>query len=186
MDSKSIQCGFESHPGYRIGAVSGRHQTRFMYSDDVRRQALAALTDGASLNATSNDLGIARSTLRQWRDRPRAAHPSACIRCGDEATLPPESSYAYVLGQYLGDGCISAHPKGVFALRIACCDAYPGVMRYEYPRYFFTNTSTDIMGLCQWALGLLDLHWTMTGSKNLSVARMADVAVLDVHVGPKG
>lgn len=57
--------------------------------------------------------------------------------------------------------------------------------RYEYPRYFFSNTSTDIMALCQWALGLLDLHWMMTDAKNLSVARKADVAVLDVHVGPK-
>jgi hypothetical protein len=43
----------------------------------------------------------------------------------------PERDYAYLLGLYLGDGCISAggNPaKGVFVLRIACADAWPGVM----------------------------------------------------------
>ncbi|MEV6287036.1 hypothetical protein [Kribbella sp. NPDC051770] len=33
-----------------------------------------------------------------------------------------------MLGLYLGDGCLSEHRKAVFALRIACDDAYPGVI----------------------------------------------------------
>lgn len=57
--------------------------------------------------------------------------------------------------------------------------------RYTYPRYLFDNQSTDIMGLCQWALDLLGIHWTMPRRDMLSVARKADVAVLDRHVGPK-
>jgi len=43
----------------------------------------------------------------------------------------PGRDYAYLLGLYLGDGCISVSgrsAKGVFALRIACADAWPGVI----------------------------------------------------------
>lgn len=57
--------------------------------------------------------------------------------------------------------------------------------RYTYPRYLFKNESSDIMGLCQWALLLLGVHWTMPNYNTLSVARKADVAVLDLHIGPK-
>ena len=39
-------------------------------------------------------------------------------------------AYAYLLGQYLGDGHISSHRRGVYRLRIAACDDYP-VIREE-------------------------------------------------------
>jgi hypothetical protein len=57
--------------------------------------------------------------------------------------------------------------------------------RYEYPRYFFSNSSTDIIGLCAWALDLLEIPWRMARPNMLSVARREAVAALDVHVGPK-
>lgn len=57
--------------------------------------------------------------------------------------------------------------------------------RYVYPRYMFTNESTDIMGLCQWALDLLGIAWKMNRRNSLSVARRDAVAALDRHVGPK-
>ncbi|MER7331855.1 MULTISPECIES: transcriptional regulator [unclassified Micromonospora] len=56
---------------------------------------------------------------------------------------------------------------------------------YVYPRYMFTNESTDIMGLCQWALDLLGVAWRMSRHNSLSVARREAVAALDRHVGPK-
>ncbi|MEV5819429.1 transcriptional regulator [Micromonospora harpali] len=56
---------------------------------------------------------------------------------------------------------------------------------YVYPRYLFSNESADIMGLCQWALGLLGVAWRMNRPNSLSVARREAVAVLDRHVGPK-
>ncbi|MEU8024907.1 MULTISPECIES: transcriptional regulator [Micromonospora] len=56
---------------------------------------------------------------------------------------------------------------------------------YVYPRYLFSNESADIMGLCQWALGLLGVAWRMNRPNSLSVARRDAVAVLDRHVGPK-
>ncbi len=56
---------------------------------------------------------------------------------------------------------------------------------YDYPRYMFSNRSTDIMGLCQWALDLLGIAWRMNLPWSLSVARREAVAALDRHVGPK-
>jgi hypothetical protein len=44
----------------------------------------------------------------------------------------PQAAYTYLLGLYLGDGCIASHPRGVFRLRIVCADAYPElIQRYE-------------------------------------------------------
>lgn len=37
-------------------------------------------------------------------------------------------SYPYLLGAYLGDGCISSHPRGVFKLRIVLDALYPRII----------------------------------------------------------
>ncbi|MED7820548.1 transcriptional regulator [Streptomyces chiangmaiensis] len=62
-------------------------------------------------------------------------------------------------------------------------------MRYEYPRYFFTNKSDDIRKLFTDTLDKVDVEWTTLarGSDpfNISVARKASVALLEAHVGPK-
>jgi len=39
----------------------------------------------------------------------------------------PIGPYAYLLGQYLGDGCISIQVRGNPKLRIATCDDYPAI-----------------------------------------------------------
>jgi hypothetical protein len=57
--------------------------------------------------------------------------------------------------------------------------------RYEYPRYVFTNTSQDILGLCAAALDQLGIAYTRPRADTISVARRAAVAALDVRVGPK-
>ena len=59
--------------------------------------------------------------------------------------------------------------------------------RYEYPRYFFTNTSTDIVRIFT---GTLDaVEWKSArrsgDAVNVSVARRASVALMDEHIGPK-
>ena len=41
----------------------------------------------------------------------------------------PQVSYTYLLGLYLGDGCISSHHRHVFRLRIVCANAYPGLIQ---------------------------------------------------------
>src|SRR5436305_5744408 len=107
--------------------VSGRCDTRGMYTTEVRRRALALLERGSSLRSVSLATGISRSTLREWRDHPEkstAASPRECPRCAEHPTLPgPAADYAYLLGLYLGDGCISVGgdgSKAVWRLRILC------------------------------------------------------------------
>jgi hypothetical protein len=60
-----------------------------------------------------------------------------------------------------------------------------GLKRYEYPRYFFSNESRDIMGICTAALEQLQIEWRMARPNALSVARRDSVRRLDVWVGPK-
>ncbi|MFJ2580670.1 helix-turn-helix domain-containing protein [Kitasatospora aureofaciens] len=62
--------------------------------------------------------------------------------------------------------------------------------RYEYPRYFFTNTSTDIIGLFTATLDAVGVAWKAsiprpTGQVNISIARNDSVALMDAHIGPK-
>lgn len=95
-----------------------------MYDERMRAIALAAIGAGESLNSVSKRLGVSRAALREWRDRgERPVRPSACPRCGTGALDDP--AYALLLGLYLGDGCLSRHRRDVYALRIACDDAYP-------------------------------------------------------------
>jgi hypothetical protein len=57
--------------------------------------------------------------------------------------------------------------------------------RYEYPRYFFTNLSADIVRLFTDALDRVGVDWKQANHRNVSIARKASVALLDLHVGPK-
>ncbi|MFB7516141.1 helix-turn-helix domain-containing protein [Streptomyces sp. NPDC056144] len=61
--------------------------------------------------------------------------------------------------------------------------------RYEYPRYFFTNKSDDIRKLLGDTLDRVGVEWRTTARGtdpyNISVARKASVALMDLHVGPK-
>jgi hypothetical protein len=106
-----------------------------MYSAEVRRYAVGLIAKGVSLRSISKSTGISRATLHDWREHPEinAQVHAVCPRCAASPTLPePPHDYAYLLGLYLGDGCISragARDKDVWKLRIACADAWPGLIR---------------------------------------------------------
>ncbi|MEU9729852.1 transcriptional regulator [Streptomyces sp. NPDC048002] len=252
-----------------------------MYDLSTRERALALLGQGRSLNSVSKETGVSRAAIRAWLTRidplPRMRR-TPCSRCGPVPEPPAdEAAYSYLLGLYLGDGCISPARAGYY-LRIACADAWPGLIeacaaaveavnpsgrasrvravghtsvvgysrhwtclfpqhgpgkkherrivlepwqrrvvdarpwefvrglihsdgcrvinwttrtvggepkRYAYPRYFFTNVSDDIRQLYTDTLDRLGVEWTRGGVHNISVARKASVALLDLHVGPK-
>ncbi|WP_419994064.1 transcriptional regulator [Streptomyces boninensis] len=259
-----------------------------MYDTATRKRALALVAQGRSQNSVSKEMGISRAAIRGWMTRieplPRIPQVGACVRCAPDPALPKEpESYAYLLGLYLGDGCISAHPKGGGRyLRIACAQAWPGLVeeckraiiavcpdrsvygvqrhgdvlvssyghhwlclfpqhgpgrkherrialeswqhaivashpwafirglihsdgcritnwtvrtiggerkRYEYARYFFTNTSADIVRLFTDVLDDLGVEWKPARQKRaavtISIARRTSVALMDHHVGPK-
>src|SRR5437763_8304194 len=98
-----------------------------MYDAGTRQVALALIESGSSLRATSLRTGINRGTLREWRDRgpePKQ-QPHGCAIC--TGALPaPTDAYVYLLGLYLGDGCISEAARTT-AMRIACSNAWPGL-----------------------------------------------------------
>jgi hypothetical protein len=60
-----------------------------------------------------------------------------------------------------------------------------GPKRYEYPRYLFSNKSTDILGICADALDRLDIAHRRPRWDMISVARREAVMRLDEVVGPK-
>ncbi|MFF3752184.1 transcriptional regulator [Streptomyces sp. NPDC002018] len=105
-----------------------------MYDLPTRRSALALAGQGHSLTAVSRRTGISRAAIRSWQRRvdplPRmAAQAHPCPRCGPVPGTPADpASYGYLLGLYLGDGCVSAHRGGGHYLRIACADAWPGLI----------------------------------------------------------
>lgn len=94
--------------------------------------------DGKSQAAIARQLSVSRAALREWSSlgyevvaaRRRAAGvgdactPEACPARANAIT----PTYAYLLGLYLGDGCLSRGPRNVWRLRVFCCDAYPALM----------------------------------------------------------
>lgn len=95
--------------------------------NEVQRLIAIGLNDCAIARQT----GIPRKTVWQWRKRPgvRSRYQAGSSDCGvehDLAALPP-AAYCYLLGLYLGDGCISRHPR-TFHLRITCDTKYPAII----------------------------------------------------------
>lgn len=267
-----------------------------MYPPHVRRTAVALLDSGFTYLAVSRRLGISRCTLREWHQHreliEKYTDSDLCPRCKPIPQIPtPPATYSYLLGLYLGDGCISPTGDGanqVWRLRVYCTDTWPGLLQecaaaiqsirpdhrvgtvphtgctevyadwkhwpcvfpqhgpgmkhsrpiileewqcevvdehpyellrglihsdgcrvtnrvrrkvagewkyYEYPRYFFSNTSPHILGIMGDALDLLDVRWqfrwrkpgkaTYQPSGVISVAERSSVAFLDSFIGPK-
>jgi hypothetical protein len=81
--------------------------------------------------AIARETGIPRRTVRDLRCRPsiRVRFSAAASTCGvshDFLALPP-AAYAYLLGIYLGDGCISRGGR-VWRLRITLDSRYPQII----------------------------------------------------------
>jgi hypothetical protein len=97
-------------------------------------RSLQLAGEGLSTSEIARRLGLPRSTVRDWLAGrlPINWHTrgtsSGCAGCGgvhELGDLPPV--YVYLLGMYLGDGCVSSHPRGVYKLRISMDARYPGI-----------------------------------------------------------
>jgi hypothetical protein len=83
---------------------------------------------GATAADVARLMGLPWGTVAHWcrgDRRPSGVDRTACPRCTG-ATLDHER-YAYLLGQYLGDGHITTGRRNVHCLVISCADAWPGV-----------------------------------------------------------
>lgn len=94
---------------------------------EAARRLIAA---GVNDCAIARQLGVPRPTVQDWRRRPqirpRIASGSGCGVVHDFSALPA-ASYCYLLGLYLGDGCISRNRR-VWRLRITLDRKYPGII----------------------------------------------------------
>ena len=136
MDFESIEyADFSTRAGgRRVAEVRTREEVALV---------LELVAMGRNDCEIAREAGIPRSTVRQWRkgqtpdfDRrdtfkgpdgqPRRV---ACVVCGGDPLTLPQASYTYLLGLYLGDGCLTACPRNVYKLRIACAERYPELIR---------------------------------------------------------
>jgi hypothetical protein len=70
--------------------------------------------------------GIPRGTVRCWRvgRRPNFERPRAtCVVCAGTPQDLSQAPYTYLLGLYLGDGCLTPFPRDVYKLRISSASA---------------------------------------------------------------
>ena len=98
-----------------------------MHSSRTIRMALELAADGANATDISRQLRLPRRTVCDWLKGapPRSVHRDA--ECATHAErLGPD--HVYLLGLYLGDGCISLHPRGVYRMRLALDAKYPGII----------------------------------------------------------
>jgi len=105
----------------------------FVHGPVVKQQALALIYAGVNDCEISRRLGIARTTVRDWR-APRYAPRTpityeTCPRCwrASKPTRFTAGDYSELLGLYLGDGCISATAR-TQRLRIVLDAAYPVII----------------------------------------------------------
>ena len=101
-----------------------------------------------------------RIVLVAWQQLVVAAHPHEFLR-----------------GLVHSDGCRS--------LNRVRRPLKSGVREYAYPRYFFSNYSTEIRGLFTEACASIGVDTRPDGPYVVSVARRGSVELLDSFIGPK-
>ncbi len=98
-----------------------------MHSAPAVGEAMTLRAQGLGARRIAARMGLPVSTVRDWLAGrvPRTFQgPDPCSH--EFAALA--GSYAYLLGLYLGDGCLSLHPRGVYKLRIALDLRYPRII----------------------------------------------------------
>lgn len=83
--------------------------------------------EGLTSSEIARCAGIPRSTVKDWLSG-RAPRRRSLECEGHDFSLLDSHAYAYLLGMYLGDGCISPHLRGVWKLRITLDAVYPGIV----------------------------------------------------------
>jgi hypothetical protein len=92
--------------------------------DEARRLYATGLTAADVARSMSLPWGTVAHWCRGDR-RPAGVDRTICPRCTGEPF--DEERYAYLLGQYLGDGHITTGRRNVHCLSIFCADAWPGI-----------------------------------------------------------
>ena len=102
------------------------------------RAVFEVAAEGWSKSEIARRTGVSRAQVRDWLTtdlstvlaspmRVRSAKEPHDASACDAGLQVPIGPYAYLLGQYLGDGCISELERGHPRLRISTCDWYPDI-----------------------------------------------------------
>ena len=106
-------------------------------ADDVER-AVSLYCWGANISEISRLVSVSRPAVRDWLSqdpydlierRRLAGHTThGCDGSCEWRDRVPPDAYAYLLAQYLGDGCIARVAKQVDKLRITCDQRYIAIL----------------------------------------------------------
>lgn len=108
-----------------------------MRSEEEYQKALSLIRAGVNDCEIGRRLRIPRRTIFEWRHAMWAQsggrteswsgkRDAKCFLCG--GGWFDAEAYSYLLGMYLGDGCLSLHKRGVYRLRVACDMKYPEII----------------------------------------------------------
>jgi hypothetical protein len=103
-----------------------------MRSLEEFERVIELVESGVNNCAISRATEIPLSTVQRWHKQhegglpPRKQRPSACFVC--DASALDERAYAYLLGLYLGDGCLVPQRRGVYRLEVALDQTYPNII----------------------------------------------------------
>jgi hypothetical protein len=109
---------------------------------------------------------------------PGRKHERPIVLAPWQREIVERETWQFVRGLIHSDGCRSMN-------RFKTTLPSGRVAEYAYPRYFFSNLSSDIRGLFCEACDRLGLRWTQSNHRNISISHRASVALLDEFVGPK-
>jgi hypothetical protein len=88
-------------------------------------RAVALLGLGRTASEVARGTGIPRSTVRDWGYGRGTRRPRESSCSGHDFSALGGAAYAYLLAIYLGDGCISSYPRGVWRVRVVLDAKYP-------------------------------------------------------------
>jgi hypothetical protein len=136
MDSKSIA---RKRLWVRIPPAASKASAPEMRSRDEVGRVLRLHRAGLNNSRIARETGIPRATVSGWVNgrTPTFGRTSGrgnrrqCPRCGDPHEALPgitAYAYAYLLGIYLGDGCLLQHPRGVYRLSVFLDARYPVII----------------------------------------------------------
>jgi hypothetical protein len=104
--------------------------TRMRSPEEVSLVAMLR-RQGMAMSEIARRTGIPYRTVTHWvaGHTPDATAYGKCALCSDDMANLPREPYVYLLGLYLGDGCIYTMPRDVYRLAVFCANEYPILMR---------------------------------------------------------
>src|SRR4051794_30375322 len=96
-------------------------------SQDDFEAVMALMAAGVGDSEIGRRTGIPRSTISAWRHGRGVTYHRRLSIAPSWRPLRPDS-YCYLLGLYLGDGCLYVSPAGFATLVITLDVAYPGIV----------------------------------------------------------